>query len=175
MKRSARNVFLTLAGASLVGGLLATAGVAQTINLGAANNADFKVVYATPQDVIEGRQVAETMCARCHGLNGISKEKGVPHIAGQRPVYLHLEMKVYQAGGRGSKPMSNTVKYMNDDAIMKVSAYYASLEPAEPVSAPTTKAAPAKPNALAAGKAAATGCGGCHGDGGVSSTPECPA
>ena len=175
MKRRARFVFLTMLGASLASVLLATTGIAQTINLGAANNADFKVVYATPQDVVEGKQVAETMCARCHGLNGISKEKGVPHIAGQRAVYLHLEMKIYQAGGRGSKIMSNTVKYMNDDAIMKVSAYYASLEPAEPVSGSGTKAGPSKPNALSAGKAAATGCAGCHGEAGVSSTAGMPS
>ena len=120
MNRSARIVLLTMFGA---GGLLATVGVAQTINLGAANSADFKVVYATAQDVAEGRRVAETMCAGCHGMNGVAKQKGVPNIAGQRPVYLHLEMKIYQTGGRGSNPMANTVKYMNDDAIMKVSAY----------------------------------------------------
>src|ERR1017187_1619560 len=175
MKRSAQIVYLTMFGASLVGGLLATAGVAQTVNLGAANSADFKVVYATAQDVAEGKQVAETMCANCHGINGISKEKGVPNIAGQRPVYLHLEMKVYQAGGRGSKVMANTVKYMNDDAIMKVSAYYAALVPAEPMSGAGAKTAPAKPNAVSAGKAAAAGCGGCHGEAGVSATPGTPS
>ncbi|MFS8085376.1 MAG: c-type cytochrome, partial [Acidobacteriota bacterium] len=174
MKRSARIVFLTRFGASLVGGLLATAGLAQTINVGAANSADFKVLYATAQDVAEGKQVAETMCAGCHGINGISNQKDVPHIAGQRSVYLHLELKVYQAGGRGNKVMTNTVKYMNDDAIMKVSAYYASLEPAEPSSG-SAKAAPAKPSAVSAGKAAAAGCGGCHGEDGISKTPGMPS
>src|ERR1039457_5729829 len=146
MRRSARSVFLTMFGVSLAGGMLATAGVAQTINLGAANSADFKVVYATAQDVAEGKQVAETMCANCHGINGIGKEKGVPNIAGQRPVYLHLEMKIYQAGGRGSEVMANTVTYMNDDAFMKVSAYYAALVPPEPMSGAGTKTAPAQPN-----------------------------
>jgi cytochrome c553 len=176
MKRSARFVFLTMFGAGLAGGLLATAAVAQTINLGAAaNSADFRVIYATAQDVAEGRQVAETMCAGCHGVNGVSKGKGVPNIAGQRAVYLHLEMKVYQAGGRGHKVMTNTVKYMNDDAIMKVSAYYASLEPAEPTSGGGTKTAPAKPSALSAGKAAAAGCGGCHGEAGISATVGMPS
>jgi cytochrome c553 len=175
MKRSARSDFLTMFGASLAGGLLATAAVAQTVHLGAANSADFKVVYATPQDVTEGKQVAETMCATCHGVNGISSQKGVPNIAGQRPVYLHLELKVYQAGGRGSKVMANTVKYMNDDAIMKVSAYYASLEPAEPSSGGSAKAPAAKPSAASAGKAAAAGCGGCHGEAGISTTPGMPS
>ena len=174
MKRSVRIVLLTRLGASLAGGLLATAVVAQTINLGAANSADFKVVHATAPDVAEGRRVAETMCAGCHGMNGIGKQKGVPNIAGQRPVYLHLEMKVYQTGGRGVNVMANTVKYMNDDAIMKVSAYYASLEPAEP-SGGSAKTAPAKPNAVSAGKAAAAGCGGCHGEAGISATPGMPS
>ena len=175
MKRDARIVFLTMFGASLVGGLPATAAMAQTVNLGAANSADFKVVYATAQDVAEGRRVADTVCANCHGLNGISNQKGVPNIAGQRAVYLHLEMKVYQAGARGSNVMANTVKYMNDDAIMKVSAYYASLEPAEPSSGGSAKAAPAKPSAVSAGKAAAAGCGGCHGEAGISKTPGMPS
>ncbi len=174
MKRSARIVFLTMIGASLAGGLLATTGVAQTVNLGAANSADFKVLYATAQDVAEGKRVAETMCASCHGINGISKQKGVPHIAGQRSVYLHLEMKIYQAGGRGSNVMANTVKYMNDDAIMKVSAYYASLEPADP-SGGSAKTAPAKPSAVSVGKAAAAGCAGCHGEAGISKTPGMPS
>jgi cytochrome c553 len=174
MKRSTRIVFLTIIGAGLAGGFLANSAVAQTVNLGAANSADFKVIHTTAQDVAEGRQVAETMCAGCHGINGIAKDKGVPHIAGQRAVYLHLEMKVYQAGGRGHKVMTNTVKYMNDDAIMKVAAYYASLEPPEP-SGGSAKAASAKPNAVSAGKAAATGCGGCHGDAGISSTAGMPS
>jgi cytochrome c553 len=167
--------FLTRFGASLVGGVLATAALAQTINLGGANSADFKVVYATSQDVAEGKRVAETMCANCHGVDGISKQKGVPNIAGQRPVYLHLELKIYQAGGRGSNVMANTVKYMSEDAIMKVSAYYANLEPAEPSSGAGAKTAPAKPSAVSAGKAAATGCGGCHGEAGISKTPGMPS
>ena len=175
MKRSLRIVLLAMFGAGLAGGLLATAVVAQTINLGAANSADFKVLYATAQDVAQGKQVAETMCASCHGMNGVAKQKGVPHIAGQRAVYLHLEMKIYQAGGRGSNTMANTVKYMNDDAIMKVSAYYASLEPAEPSGGGSAKTAPAKPNAVSAGKAAAAGCGGCHGEAGISTTPGMPS
>jgi len=175
MKRSVRSVFLATVVAGLAGGLLAAAAVAQTVNLGAANSADFRVLYATAQDVAEGRQVADTMCARCHGLNGISKEKGVPNIAGQRAVYMHLELKVYQAGGRGHKLMTNTVKYMNDDAIMKVSAYYASQEPAEPISTGSAKAGAAKPNAISAGRAAATGCGGCHGEDGISTTAGMPS
>ena len=175
MKRRAQSVLLKMFGTVVVGGWLATAVLAQTITAGAATNPmDYKILYATPQDVVQGKQVALTMCASCHGISGISSQKGVPNIAGQRPVYLHLELKMYQAGGRGNTAMTNTVKYMNDDAIMKVSAYYASQDPAEPMAVPA-KAAAAKPNALSAGKAAAVACGGCHGEAGVSKMAGTPS
>ena len=55
-----------------------------------------------------------------------------------------------------------------DDALVKVSAYYASLDPARPAPAPKVAAAS---DPLAAAKSAAQACAGCHGDNGVSATP----
>ncbi|MBI2319270.1 MAG: c-type cytochrome [Betaproteobacteria bacterium] len=138
---------------------------------------DLRAAYATPTDIAEGKKVAAASCAKCHGLDGVApaNAKGVPHIAGQRPAYLHIELRVYQTGARGENPMAGAVKYLSDDALMKVSAYYASLEPAPPANPRTVKAAPAKPDPLSAGKAAAAGCAGCHGQGGVSTTPGMPS
>ena len=39
-------------------------------------------------------------CASCHGMNGIATAARVPHIAGQRAAYVHLELRAYQGGGR---------------------------------------------------------------------------
>ena len=175
MKQSAQVVFLTLLGMSIATGGFSADAVAQTVNIGPANSAEFRVAYATPQDITEGKRVAETMCVKCHNLNGISTAKGVPHIAGQRPVYLHQELKVYRTGARGANAMSDTVKYMNDDALMKVSAYYASLDPVEPAMPSSAKATPAKPDPVAVGRGAAAGCAGCHGDTGISKTPGMPS
>jgi cytochrome c553 len=173
MKHSAQIALLAMLGTSMAIAGYSTDGVAQAVNIQPGSNPELRVAYATPQDIAEGKRVAETMCVKCHNLNGISTSKGVPHIAGQRPVYLHQELKVYQTGARGVNAMSDTVKYMNDDALMKVAAYYASLEPAD-VSVPSGKAAPAKPDPVAAGRGAAAGCAGCHGDSGVSKTPGMP-
>lgn len=136
---------------------------------------DLRAAYATPADVAEGKRVAESSCARCHGVDGIATTSGVPHIAGQRPAYLHLEMRIYQTGARGENPMSAAVKFLSDDALMKVSAYYASLEPAPPAAVSSAKGAPAKPDPVAAGKAAASGCAGCHGEAGISKMPGMPS
>ena len=171
MKRSGETVFHWLC--MLLAGFVA-AGV--SIANGAQTEAatDLRPVYATPQDVAEGKRVAEASCAGCHGLNGITGAKGAPHIAGQRPAYLYLELRAYQSGGRGNNPMNNVVKFLSDDALVKAAAYYASLDPAAP--APPSKAkGKAAGDPLSAGKAAASGCAGCHGDNGVSKTPGMPS
>src|SRR5581483_9745242 len=97
--------------------------------------AEFRTLYVTPLEIAEGKRVAEASCAGCHGIDGISTIPSVPHLAGQRPPYLYLELKAYQSGARGERAMQGAVKkYLNDDALINVSAYYGSLDPAQPVS-----------------------------------------
>jgi cytochrome c553 len=173
-----RNVQLVVSNALtmgiLVAGLMATAVPAAEKDSGPSG--ELRAALATPQDIAEGKRVAEASCASCHGLNGIpkAKDKDMPNIAGQRPGYLYLEMRVYQVGGRGNTPMNNAVKFLSDDALVKVAAYYANLDPAQAATPPSAKGGPAKPSPLSAGKAAASGCAGCHGDTGISSTPGMP-
>jgi len=174
MKRCTRMLFLMGLGIAIMAGGYSARSIAQAAKSDPAGSADLKAVYATPQDVAEGKRVAESACAGCHGIDGISKLKDTPHIAGQRPGYLYMEMRVYQGGGRGNTTMSNSVKFLSDDALVKVSAYYASLDPAQPAP-PSAKAAPARPDPAAAGKAAAAGCGGCHGETGISKVPGMPS
>jgi cytochrome c553 len=142
----------------------------------AGAGSELRSVYATVPDILEGKRVAEVSCARCHGANGISATAGIPHIAGQRPPYLYLQLQAYLRGTRPQSPMTGAVKFLSDDALVKVSAYYGSLDPARPAPAPkpSAKAVPQK-DPLAAGKAAAESCGGCHGENGVTKTPGAPS
>ena len=174
MKRIAwfwRCPVLCLAGAAIVLSWPATA--AEPANAAAGRAADLRAVTATPADIAEGRKVAET-CARCHGANGTSTIKDVPHIAGQRPAYLYNKLRAYQTGARPDPMMEGAIKFLSEDALTKVAAYYGSLEPAQPFPA-AAKAAPAQPDPVAAGKALASSCGGCHGDDGISKTPGMPS
>ncbi len=138
---------------------------------------DLRAAFATPQDIADGKRAAAASCASCHGMDGIGKAKDVPHIAGQRPGYLYAELRVYQGGGRGNTAMNNVVKFLSDDALVKVSAYYASLDPAPPVVVPSAKgkSTAAAPDPASAGKAAAAGCGGCHGETGISDQTGMPS
>jgi cytochrome c553 len=176
MKGDARAILLaacTLAVAA--GGPLSPGAAAQPIRIAPGGADDLRAAYASAADLADGKRVAEASCAACHGLNGISASPGVPHLAGQRPAYLHFELRAYKSGARGDTTMGGAVKFLSDDALLKAAAYYANLEPPQPVATSGAKAAAAKPDPVQAGKAAAAGCGGCHGEGGVSKTPGMPS
>ena len=147
---------------------------AQPARVAAAKGDDLRAAFANAAEVAEGKRVATGSCASCHGANGISTTKDVPHLAGQRPTYLYLELRAYQSGARGDNAMGLAVKFLNDDALVKVAAYYASLDPALP-SVPAGAKPPAKPDSLHAGKAATATCAFCHGETGISKTPGMPS
>src|SRR5512134_2173407 len=125
---------------------------AQPVTVKPGSGDDLRAAYASALEVAEGKRVAESSCVRCHGTNGISTTKGVPHLAGQRPAYLYLELRAYQSGARDDKAMIAAVKFLSDDALVKVSAYYASLEPARPGPSAAGRGG-AKPGPVEAGKA----------------------
>jgi len=136
---------------------------------------DLRAAYATAADVVEGKRVADASCASCHGATGISNIKDVPHLAGQRPGYLYLELRAYQSGARGDSTMGAVVKNLNDNALVKVAAYYASLDPAQPTPTAGAKAVPSQVDPAQSGKVASAACAGCHGDAGVSKMPGTPS
>ena len=79
-----------------------------------------------------GGDVAATACASCHGLDGIGKTPGVPNLAGQRMVYLYRVLQSYQLRERRNDAMNHAVGFLNEEALLALSAYYASLAPARP-------------------------------------------
>ena len=63
------------------------------------------------------------------------------------------------------------MKFLSDEALANLAAYYASLDPASPPDAP----APKYVDPVAAGKAAAEPCAKCHGENGVSHKAGVPS
>jgi cytochrome c553 len=168
MKRSAYSLLLAV----LVPG---SSAFAQPATVQPGSGDDLRAAYATAQDVADGKRVAQSSCFGCHGINGISATKGVPHLAGQRAAYLHLELRNYKAGVRGNEAMGGAVKFLSDDSLFKAAAYYASLDPVQSGAGEGAKSAPARPDPVQAGKAAAASCAGCHGETGVSKMPGTPS
>jgi cytochrome c553 len=84
--------------------------------------------------LVLGKSVADSACASCHGSDGVSPSPGVPHLAGQRTVYLYRVLQAYQFRERHNDAMNHATGFLNEEALLAVSAYYASLAPARPQS-----------------------------------------
>ncbi len=158
-----------IAGVFFVGACFGSAFAQPSIN--SDDGPELRSLYANSEDVAGGKRLAQSSCVGCHGANGISSNPGVPYLAGQRPAYLYLALKAYQA--RDTNAMHNEVGFLNDDAMIKLAAYFASLDPPQPGAAKANNVPETDP--VQAGKAAAASCAGCHGDGGVSKTAGTPS
>jgi cytochrome c553 len=176
MRQSARTLLLAAfalaAGSTSLGYTASSSAQLATVKPVAGD--DLRAAYANAADVAEGKGVADASCSGCHRANGISSTKDVPNLAGQRPGYLYLELRAYQSGARGNSAMAAIVKNLNDNALVRAAAYYASLDPAQPSLTSSAKPAPAQLDPVQAGKAAAAACAGCHGDAGISKMPGTP-
>jgi cytochrome c553 len=81
------------------------------------------------RNVIEqGRAIAESSCVRCHGMDGTSADAQRPNLAGLHgfPLPGH---RAYQTGQRVDESMGHAGGFLNNEGMLSVAAYYASLEP----------------------------------------------
>jgi cytochrome c553 len=138
------------------------------------------LLFPSNADIAEGKTLAADACGGCHSLDGISIDPTLPHLAGQHVIYLYDELNAYKERTRDDESMNKAVHFLSDDAMLKVSAYYASLMPPIPAARPITSDGsqpspdPDANDPVSAGKAAAAACAGCHGDSGNSQIPGMP-
>jgi cytochrome c553 len=79
------------------------------------------------EGVAAGRQKA-VQCQACHGLDGLAKIPGAPHLAGQVQEYLVAAMRDYKSGARKNEMMTVVARQLSDEDIDDLAAYYAGLE-----------------------------------------------
>jgi cytochrome c553 len=127
-------------------------------------------------DVTAGKIVAAT-CAACHGIDGISRQAAVPHLAGQHGSYIQGALMAYKSGARKGERMQQAVGALRDQDIANVAAYYASLKgfSARPQEPGAEAAAAPEPDPFAALKEATAVCAGCHGENGNAQVPGTPS
>jgi len=95
------------------------------------------VAYVPPGSIAKGKALAEggdgktIACDICHG-EGMQGLANVPRLAGLHPIYITRQLYLFREGDRTGadaplmrKPLAN----MNDEDILYVSAYLASLPP----------------------------------------------
>ena len=96
---------------------------------------------AQAADVEAGKQVANTVCAACHGANGISVAETIPNLAAQRAPYVEAQLKAYKDGTRKLPGLVNNAAIMSAIAaqlspadMANVAAYFAA-QPGAPAGA----------------------------------------
>jgi cytochrome c553 len=84
---------------------------------------------AMAADPAAGKARVETVCASCHGINGISASPAFPNLAGQKEDYLRTALAAYRDGTRKAPIMNNMAAGLSDSDIANLAAYLAGLKP----------------------------------------------
>ena len=93
---------------------------------------------AQAADIDAGKAKAATVCAACHGANGVSVSDTIPNLAAQRAGYIEAQLKAFKEGLRRAQTptspaatMSAIAAQLGADDMANVAAYFASLPGAE--------------------------------------------
>ena len=79
-------------------------------------------------DAKAGRAKAESVCAVCHGVDGLAKIPEAPNLAGQSESYLTEQITAFKSGERKNEMMSVVVQDLSETDIENLAAYYSAIE-----------------------------------------------
>jgi cytochrome c553 len=127
-------------------------------------------------DLARGKQIATTVCAACHGAEGMSVAPANPHLAGQHGDYIAAQLAAYKSGARANPIMSGMAAALTPEDMQNVGAYYAAQKPVASMS--RDKALAQRGQQVWRGGVKKTGvpaCAGCHGAAGRGIPSQYPA
>lgn len=118
---------------------------------------------APPACAADARELATTVCAACHGADGISVAPVFPKLAGLQETYLAKQLHDFLSGKRKSEVMAPFLDKFKDEDVPSLAAYYAGQQPASGA-AEDQKLAEAGKKLFEDGNAdtGVPGCMGCH-------------
>jgi len=72
-----------------------------------------------------GQQIANQVCAVCHGMDGNSPIAANANLAGQHPEYLYKQLTEFKSGARANAIMAGMVANLSDEDMRNLASYYA--------------------------------------------------
>jgi cytochrome c553 len=143
------------------------------------------IVYATAigaapaeapkPDLERGKQLATTVCAACHGANGVSPVPAQPNLAGQNGGYIATQLALFKAGTRQNPIMQAMAAGLSPEDMRGVGAYFQSLAPARSVAHDKALADKGQKIWRAGNKQLGVpACAGCHGAAGHGNGAQFP-
>jgi cytochrome c553 len=83
---------------------------------------------ASADDLAAGRKKVATVCAACHGVDGLAKNPDAPNLAGDNTGYIIKQLKAFKSGTRQQDQMTIIAKDLSDDDMANVAAWYSGLK-----------------------------------------------
>ena len=80
---------------------------------------------ADPTQARDKQQIAQNVCAACHGADGNSSISLNPKLAGQHPEYLFKQLTNFKEGKRVNAVMAGMVANLTKDDMQDLAKYYA--------------------------------------------------
>jgi cytochrome c553 len=141
------------------------AGVMALVYAGASAAAS-PAAIAKP-DLVRGQQLASTVCAACHGADGIGTAPANPNLAAQGRDYIAAQLAAFKSGVRPSPIMQGMAAGLTPEDMLAVGAHYEAQKPVQGLA--RDKALAERGQRIWRGGIKALGvpaCAGCHGAGG---------
>lgn len=79
---------------------------------------------APKADLERGKQIAASVCAACHGIDGNSPAPANPILAGQHAEYLAAQLAAYKSGARANPIMAGMSAALTPEDMRNVAAWY---------------------------------------------------
>jgi len=118
-------------------------------------------------DLQRGQQIATTICAACHGANGVSPSPAQPHLAGQSAGYIAKQLAAFKSGTRVNPIMQPMAATLSPEDMQNVGAYFEMQKPVQSVAHDKALATAGQKIWRAGNKQLGIpACAGCHGAGG---------
>ena len=92
----------------------------------------------TPE--VRAEALADSVCAACHGRNGLSISETIPNLAGQRAAYLENQLRALRDGTRKSGVMNAIAAQIPEGELRALAAHYAAMS--GPVAGVSSRSAP---------------------------------
>jgi cytochrome c553 len=70
-----------------------------------------------------------TVCAPCHGLDGVGHDVEIPNIGGQHSIYLRKQLLAFKNGTRKHPEMRYMARKLTDRELDELVVYYSTLPP----------------------------------------------
>lgn len=84
--------------------------------------------FAAETDTAKER--VATVCAACHGMNGVSVADHIPNLAGQRAAYLTNQLESFRDGSRKSDIMKPIAEQLDGAELARLATHFSALPPA---------------------------------------------